>query len=58
MALAIREASGVLENRILVDGFDLVPHDVSFYGDYGCHPNEVGFQHYFENLWKVISEKI
>ena len=58
VALAIREAADVLENKIIVDGFDLVPHDVSHYGDYGCHPNDEGFRLYFENLWKQIRDAI
>ena len=56
--LAIREAADVLENKIIVDGMELVPHDVSCYGDYGCHPNDEGFRNYFENLWKQIRDKI
>lgn len=51
---AIREAAGVLQNAKVIDGFSLVPHDVAFYGDYGCHPNDQGFQKYFENLIKQI----
>ena len=58
VVMAIREAADVLENKIIVDGFELVPHDVSFYGDYGCHPNDEGFRLYFENLWGKILDKI
>lgn len=56
--MAIRNAADALDNKIIVDGFGLVPHDVSFYGDYGCHPNDEGFAKYFENLWDQISEKM
>lgn len=50
----IRKAVAGRENTVIVSGFDLVPHDVQFFGDYGCHPNEVGFSHYFENLMKAL----
>lgn len=36
------------------DGFDFVPHDVSYYGDLRLHPNDEGFRLYFENLAKQL----
>ena len=37
----------------LIDGYDLVPHDSSLYGDPSetrVHPSEQGFEHYAKNL--------
>lgn len=56
VSTAIRDAARVLQNATVIDGFTLVPHDVAFYGDYGCHPNDLGFDKYFENLWAQIKE--
>lgn len=51
---AIREAASGRENTVIVDGMELVPHDVSYFGDYGCHPNEKGFEMYTQNLLKIL----
>ena len=51
---AIREAASGRENTVIVDGMALVPHDVSYFGDYGCHPNEKGFEIYTRNLLKIL----
>ena len=53
---AIHLAAAERKNKLFVDGFDLVPHDVEFFGDYGCHPNDRGFACYFENLWDKIKD--
>ncbi len=55
---AIRKAASSRPDTVLVEGFSLVPHDVSYFADYGCHPNDEGFAQYFENLWKQIRDKI
>lgn len=34
----------------LIHGWDLVPHDPSYFGDGRLHPNEKGFDFYFRNL--------
>ncbi|MBR4863120.1 MAG: SGNH/GDSL hydrolase family protein [Oscillospiraceae bacterium] len=51
---AIREAASGRPDTTIVDGMPLVPHDISYFADYGCHPNDEGFRHYFENLWKQL----
>ena len=51
---AIRAAAAGRPDTTIIDGMPLVPHDVSYYADYGCHPNDEGFRHYFENLWKQL----
>ena len=45
-------------NTIVISGFDLVPHSVDYFGDYGLHPNMVGHDYYFENLWKEIKKTL
>lgn len=50
----IREAAAPYENVTVFSGFDLVPHSVEYFGDYGLHPNMKGFDHYFNNLWRQI----
>ena len=51
---AIRNAAAGLEQVTVIRGYDLVPHSVDFFGDYGLHPRNEGFDHYFENIMKAI----
>ena len=37
-------------------GFDLVPHDLAYFGDLRCHPNEAGFEAYFNGLKAEIDK--
>ena len=41
-------------NVTVVKGFDLVPHDKSYFADWGLHPNDQGFLHYSENLLSAL----
>lgn len=50
----IRDAAAPYENVTVISGFDLVPHSVEYFADYGLHPNLKGIDHYFKNLWKQI----
>jgi hypothetical protein len=50
----IREAASHLPEATVIRGFDLVPHDEDFYADLRLHPNDGGFDRYFENLWPRI----
>lgn len=52
----IRLATENMENVTAISGSDLVPHDTDFYGDGRLHPNNEGFDHYFENLWSIIKD--
>ena len=54
----IRAATEKLPNVILVDGQTLVPHDPGFYADGRLHPNDEGFEHYFQNLWAAVKEHV
>lgn len=39
----------------IVDGMNLMPHDVKFYaGDTNIHPGDLGFMHYSKNLLKYL----
>ncbi len=37
-------------------GFDFVPHDTAYFGDLRCHPNEAGFDAYFNGLKNQIEK--
>lgn len=37
-------------NLIIVDGWNLVPHQTELYADLRLHPNDAGFDHYSRNL--------
>lgn len=50
----IQNAINGLENVKLIPGFNLVPHDPACFGDLVLHPNNKGFDHYFNNLKKYI----
>ena len=54
----IRAAIADKSNMILIPGFDLVPHSEIYYADQVLHPNDMGFDYYFENLWKQIKKYI
>lgn len=50
----IRAATAHMKNVTVIDGQELVPHDPKYYADGRLHPNDAGFEHYFNNLWKAI----
>lgn len=50
----IKAVAESLPNVIAIDGFDFVPHDLSFYTD-GLHPNDAGFVHYAESLLAALN---
>ena len=43
-------------NVTVIKGFDLVPHDKSYFADWGLHPNDAGFYHYGKNLVAALKE--
>ena len=49
--LAISEG---FPNVTVIPGMDLVPHDLQYYADAGLHPNDAGYEFYFQNLWPKI----
>lgn len=50
----IREITKDIDNIEVISGFMFVPHDESFYGDLILHPNDKGFECYFNNLKNEI----
>ena len=52
----INEATRDLANVTVIEGFDFVPHDPSFFSDKYLHPNSKGFDHYFNNLLTEIQK--
>lgn len=54
----IRQAVGSRNNVTVISGFDLVPHNEEYFGDYGLHPNNKGFEQYFKHLWEHIQKCI
>ena len=54
----IRNAVADMGNISVVSGFDLVPKDEKYFGDLRLHPNDEGFSHYADNLYKEIKELI
>lgn len=44
-------------NVTVIRGFDLIPHDIKHYADYGLHPNDSGFEHYSMNLLSALKAK-
>ena len=50
----IREAVKGIDNLTVVRGYDFIPKDTSYFADARLHPNDKGFEEYFENLKKEI----
>ena len=51
-----REIVADIENTAVISGFDLVPHSPDYFADLRLHPNDAGFEHYFNNLVKKVKE--
>lgn len=50
----VREQAAEFSNVSVIQGFEFVPQDTSLYADLRLHPNDAGFEHYFNNLLKQI----
>lgn len=50
----IRNAAARISNATVLCGIDLVPHDEGYYADLRLHPNDAGFDCYFERLWPEV----
>lgn len=50
----IKELAAPYKNIRVIEGFDLVPKEESYYADGFLHPNDKGFTHYFLNLRRQI----
>ena len=45
-------------NVTAISGMDLVPHDLQYFADAGLHPNDTGYEHYFQNLWSKMQSTL
>ncbi len=54
----IKDGVSGLNNVFLISGFDLVPHDEKYFADLRLHPNDDGFDFYFNNLIKEIKGRL
>lgn len=52
----IFDIAGRLPNVTAICGFGLVPHDSSYFNDERLHPNDEGFDAYYESLKKEIAK--
>lgn len=46
------------ENTVFINGYDLVPFDISLFADKCLHPNDEGFEYYYKNLKSKIEKFI
>lgn len=46
------------KNITCIRGFEFVPQDETYFGDLRLHPNDVGFDHYFQNLYEQIAKSL
>ena len=46
----IREATRDCPNITVISGMDLIPHDSAYFADLTLHPNDMGFECYFNGL--------
>ena len=53
----LNEISAKYENFVFINGFDLIPHNTSCYGDF-IHPNDLGFEHYASNLSEIMKKTL
>lgn len=58
VAELIREVTESLPNVTVIDGSSLVPGDTKYFADLRIHPNDEGFAHYAENLYKAMKEHL
>ena len=52
----IQDIVSDLKNITFVSGYDFVPHDKTYYADFWVHPNDKGFETYFEKLYNKITK--
>lgn len=51
----IKKVSETVSDMTVIDGIDLVPHNLKYYQTDGLHPIDSGFEHYTNNLWEKIN---
>jgi lysophospholipase L1-like esterase len=55
VAPIIREQAAPFDNMSVINGYEFVPQDETYFTD-GVHPNNAGFELYFEKLAKAVSK--
>ncbi len=58
MEALICDTAKEYKNISVIRGLDLVPHSEDYFGDLCLHPNDEGFEHYYNNLLMKIEELI
>lgn len=51
----LNEISKEIENMIIIDCIDFIPHSADYLADKYVHPNDDGFECYAENLYCAMS---
>ncbi len=54
----IRSVAKDFKNITVISGFDFVPKEESLFADMRLHPNDKGFEHYFNSLYDKIKSEI
>ena len=54
----IQDQAAAFDNVFVVEGFGFVPKDERLYADLRLHPNDKGYEYYFANLWKQITQML
>ena len=54
----IRNTVAQIENAYVIEGWDLVPHDINIYADLRLHPNDEGFAHYAKNVLAAMPSEV
>ena len=54
----IKEIVAPFENITVVSGYDFVPKEEKYFADFRLHPNDMGFEHYVNNLYDKIKDEI
>lgn len=54
----IREVASSINNTYVICGYDFIPHNEKYFMDYYLHPNDSGFEYYFDNLYNEIIKNI
>lgn len=52
----IRKTVKPYDNITVISGYDFVPKEEKYFSDRRLHPNDAGFEHYFQNLYKAITK--
>lgn len=54
----IRECTEGIEDITVISGFDIVPHDINYFADLMLHPNDEGFDIYYNHVIDVIKKEL